>query len=74
MLWFTKNRIQPNSAVEPEIDNTVEIIAHKEATKKQVEAVKDANQKLKEVFERNHFTVKLYVAVGGQTPKAKGTN
>jgi hypothetical protein len=50
---------------------TVEIIAHKNATEKQVQEVREANEKLQRVFDRNHFTVKLYVATGGRAPKAK---
>lgn len=71
MSWFKRNKQQtPVKMVEP-APPTVEIIAHKKATADQVRVINEANQKLKEVFERNHFTVKLYVATGGRAPKAK---
>lgn len=43
----------------------VEIVAHKNATKRQVKKVKAANAKLNELFEDNHFTVKLVLAAKG---------
>lgn len=43
----------------------VEIVAHKNATKRQVKRVNEANKRLNELFEDNHFTVKLVLASKG---------
>lgn len=43
-------------------DHTVEVVAHKNATKRQVKNVKKANDILNNLFEDNHFTIKLYLA------------
>lgn len=43
----------------------VEIVAHKNATKRQIKRVNDANKRLNELFEDNHFTVKLVLASKG---------
>lgn len=45
-----------------EKDPTIEIVAHKNATKRQVKAVKKANSVFNNHFEDNHFTIKLYLA------------
>ncbi len=43
----------------------VEIVAHKNATKREAKKVNDANKRLNELFEDNHFTVKLVLAAKG---------
>lgn len=43
----------------------VEIVAHKNATKRQVKKVNEANKTLNTLFEDNHFTVKLVLAAKG---------
>lgn len=43
-------------------DHNVEVVAHKNATKRQVKNVKKANATLNNLFEDNHFTIKLYLA------------
>lgn len=45
-----------------ENDHTIEVVAHKNATKRQVKSVKKANTVLNDLFEDNHFTIKLYLA------------
>ena len=42
----------------------IEIVAHKTATEEAKREIDEANEKLRQIFERNHFTVKLYVATG----------
>lgn len=75
-MWPFKKKT-PIIAVQPvkevTIKTPVEIVAHKNATKEQIREVNEANEKLQQVFERNHFTVKLYVAAGHTVPKAKKT-
>lgn len=41
---------------------SIEVVTHKRATKRQVEKVNKANRELNELFEDNHFTVKLVLA------------
>lgn len=48
--------------ITPNRDAKFEIIAHKRATKKQVEKVKKANETLNDLFVDNNFTVKLVLA------------
>lgn len=43
----------------------VEIVAHKNATKRQVKEVNRANKTLNKLFEDNNFTVKLVLAAKG---------
>lgn len=43
----------------------VEIVAHKNATKRQIKEVNKANKTLNKLFEDNHFTVKLVLASKG---------
>lgn len=49
----------------------VEVIAHKRATKRQVNEVKKVNQSLNEMLDANGFTLKIYLAAGGRQ-KTKG--
>lgn len=50
---------------------SIEIVAHKNAQHDEVEKVKIANKHLQEVFEENHFTLKIYLAAGGKTRLVK---
>lgn len=54
MVWRKKSDM--------ENDHTIEVVAHKNATKRQVKSVKKANTVLNNLFEDNHFTIKLYLA------------
>ena len=65
-MWFKKkneNRIEVAKTANIEIAVAKE--ASEEATKK---ALEDAKQ-LKDLLERNHFSVTLYIAMGGQPPR-----
>lgn len=67
MSWFKrKDRLETehNNAFE---ESKVEIVAHREATKEQINEVKTANDALNKVFANNHFTLTIYVAAGGHT-------
>lgn len=68
MLWFRKT--DPHIAIEQHRKSTVEIVAHKNATEEAKKEVDEANQKIQDLFEHNHFTVKIYLA-GGKKPKTK---
>lgn len=57
---MSKTRMIPTDKV-----SQVEIVAHKNATKRQVKKVNQANKTLNDLFEDNHFTVKLVLASKG---------
>lgn len=67
MSWF--NRKKEDHRVEVAKSANLEIVAAKQASEKATnQAIKDANQ-LKDLLERNHFSVTLYIAVGGKAPR-----
>lgn len=70
MFWFNrKEKHEERKKVAKKA--TLEIQAAKQATQKATkQAIDDANQ-LKELLERNHFSVTLYIAVGGKPPRIK---
>lgn len=79
MRWFKKDKelLLPDESTPAFIEqhkSAVEIIAHKNATEEAKREVDEANEKIRKVFERNHFTVKLYVAAGGRQPKQTGVS
>lgn len=68
MSWFNRGKKQ-EERVKVEKTANLEIKAAKQATSEATEqAIKDANE-LKELLERNHFSVTLYIAVGGKPPR-----
>lgn len=56
MAWKKRSKMEETH------DHNIEIIAHKNATRRQVKDVKKANNNLNNLFEDNHFTIKLYLA------------
>lgn len=56
---------KPQDQTLTEIQNKIEILAHKKATKKQVEKVKRVNDTLNDLFVDNNFTLKIYLARRG---------
>ena len=48
------------------INARVEVVAHKEATQKQIHDVQVANEALQKVLDANHFSIMIKVAVGGE--------
>lgn len=74
MSWFRKKKkVQDRGTSLPLPENnkaTVEIVAHKQATKDAVHQVQEANQYLREIFEDNdNFTIKIFLARGGKLPR-----
>lgn len=57
MIWGRRKL-----TVKPDAQAKVEIVAHKKATKREVTKVKRANEALNNLFEDNHFTLKIYLA------------
>lgn len=69
MNWFNHNRKEERLKVAKTAN--LEIAVAKELTDKATaQAIKDANE-LKALLERNHFSVTLYIAVGGKDPRVK---
>jgi hypothetical protein len=66
MGLFKRNKI-PNQEVQH--DNRVEVVVHKEATKKVVNQAKAANKQLNLLLQQNGFTIKIFLAAGGKTKK-----
>jgi hypothetical protein len=73
MSWFNRKQ-KPSKEERLKVEKVanLEIVAAKEATDQATkQAIDDANQ-LKDLLERNHFSVTLYIAVGGKKPRIKG--
>lgn len=72
MKWFKKT--EPTKIITglpAEHQASIEIVAHKDASKEAIAEAKKANAIVQDVFKRNHFTVKIYVAIGGEIKKPK---
>lgn len=70
MSWFNQKKRHEERVKVAKTAN-LEIAVAKEASEKATtQAMKDAKQ-LKELLERNHFSVTLYIAVGGKVPREK---
>ena len=66
MSWF--NRKKEEHRVEVAKSANLEISVAKQASEEATQqAIEDAN-KLKQLLERNHFSVTLYIAMGGKAP------
>lgn len=73
MSWFGRSHKQEDR-IEVAKSANLEIQVAKDATNKATDqALEDAKQ-LKELLERNHFSVTLYIAVGGKVPRVKQGN
>jgi hypothetical protein len=65
MAWFGNNKKEAiRKAAE---NNSIKIVTQKNATKEVVDQAKLANQQLKELLERNGFTIQIFLAAGGTT-------
>lgn len=63
MGLFSRSRTPVDQAIETA--SKIQVVAHKNATKNQIEEVKRANDQLNGVLARNGFTIKIYLAAGG---------
>jgi len=62
----------PDLAIQPPATSRVEVELHKNANQEAAEKAKEANKHLKELLEANGFTLKIYLAAGGQLRQKKG--
>jgi hypothetical protein len=75
MIWFNKNRGQmPPLSIQPPPTSRVEVELHKNASVEAAEQAKKANEHLNDLLVKNGFTLKIYLAAGGQPPKKRGGN
>lgn len=70
MSWF-RTKQQETATQEFESNSRIEIIAHKKATKSQINEVKKANETLNNVLDSNGFTLKIFLAAGGKLKNPK---
>ena len=71
MGLFNRNKKQQPLAIQPPPQSRVEVELHKNATVEAAEKAKEANKHLNELLVANGFTLKIYIAAGGQPPKKK---
>lgn len=65
MALFKRKRQEPLS-IQPPPQSRVEVELHKSATTEAAEKAKEANKHLNELLLANGFTLKIYLAAGGQ--------
>lgn len=72
MSWFSrKKKIEPIN-IEPPAQSRVEVELQKGASREAAEKAKEANQHLNDILVANGFTLKIYLAAGGQVRQKKG--
>lgn len=62
-MWFDKKKQDREANTKR---SNVEIVAHRQATKKVVEETKEVNERLQDLLLKNHFTIKIFLATGGK--------
>ena len=72
MNWFKRNPKEPPIVVKPAATSRVEVELHKNASEKAAQKAIEVNQHLKELYVENGFTLKIYLAAGGQLHQKKG--
>lgn len=69
MSWFKKRK--EDVIVQPPSSSRVEVELHKSAGREALEKAKEANEHLNTLLVENGFTLKIYLAAGGNQPKSK---
>lgn len=64
-MWPMNKKVKLQQAEETRRSN-IETIANRKATKEVVEQTKEEIDKLYELFQKNHFTIKIFLAAGGK--------
>jgi hypothetical protein len=67
MSWFKKHKSTEERVAVAKSANLEIAVAKNKSNRATEQALRDAKQ-LKELLERNHFSVTLYIAVGGKPP------
>jgi predicted ribonuclease YlaK len=68
MSWFKKKPTPPPPVADVK-QAIVEIEAHKDAEREAVQQAKEASRQLNTLLVENGFTLKIYLAAGGQKRK-----
>lgn len=71
MAWFNRSKSTENIHIEPPASSRVEVEVHKNASKQAAEKAKQANEHLNELLVTNGFTLKIYLATGGNRKRKK---
>ncbi len=71
MKWFNRKPKQPPIVVTPPASSRVEVELHKNASEGAAEKAKQTNQHLNDLLVENGFTLKIYLAAGGQLHQKK---
>lgn len=70
MVWRRK-QAKPIEDLPIEDKSSIEIVAHKDASKEVVSQAKEANKNLKALLEENHFTMTIVLALSGKQQKRR---
>lgn len=71
MNWFNRKKKEETLLVKPAPSSRVEVELHKGASQEAAAKATQTNQHLNELLVNNGFTLKIYLARGGQPHKAK---
>lgn len=71
MKWFERKPKQPPIIVTPPATSRVEVELHKNASEDAARKAKQTNQHLNDLLVENGFTLKIYLAAGGQLHQKK---
>lgn len=73
-MWF-KRKPKEDLSIQPPASSRVEVELHKTASIEAAEKAKEANKHLNDLLIENGFTLKIYLAAGGQlSHKKQGGN
>lgn len=68
-MWPFKKKSPEDIKLQPNASSRVEIELHKSASKEAKEKVDEVNNHVQDLLAENGFTVKIYLAAGGQKHK-----
>lgn len=71
MMFFNRKPKQPPIVVTPPATSRVEVELHKNASEDAARKAKQTNQHLNDLLVENGFTLKIYLAAGGQLHNKK---
>ena len=71
MRFFTRKPKTPPIVVTPPAQSRVEVELHKNASEEAAAKAKQVNEHVKDLLVENGFTLKIYLAAGGQLHQKK---
>lgn len=69
MGWFSRNKKDAPIVIPPAATSRVEVEVHKNASQEAAQKALETNKHLNDLLVANGFTLKIYLAAGGQPPK-----